>query len=437
MTLTDEFGNALAQGLPYARGSIVQSTADDLRKLKAAWALIRDRIEAGGSQSIFILNGLERGMTFTPAAAFELLDDEIAPALYAERLVDLGLQHLGGDPRLHDVMMTNRLTAALFCVGDVMVKPGDTVVGVSPRYSHPAVVRAVRHGGGRFHDCRGLEDFATTMARLPKVDTVFLTRMSVSYEIFMEDDLRSIARIAADHGALLVVDDAGGARAGPAIFDQPHMLQLGADVVCTGLDKYGVIGPRLGLAAGKKHIIDAMRARAFEIGCEARPMLYPAAVQSLEQYRPERVKAMVSTTMDVKHALVLKFGEKRVWATPVVAQLRGEDILRMAMKRAGLRSPPCVPYEATAGLAMLLLRDHGVLTVHFAGMPPGTSSLMFKFMAPETLARFGGATRLAEAVDSSVASLADVLREQGALGQLLLGAAIPVEANTRAGGVPA
>jgi L-seryl-tRNA(Ser) seleniumtransferase len=437
MTPTDEYGNAFAQGLPYARGSVVRSTADDLRKLKAAWALIRERIAAGGPQSIFILNGLERGMTFVPAAAFELLDDEIAPALYAERLADLGLRHLGGDPRLHDVMMANRLTAALFCVGDVVVKPGASVVGVSPRYSHPAVVRAVRHGGGCFHDCRGLADFATTMARLPQVDVVFLTRMSVSYEILMEDELRSIASIAAERGAVLVVDDAGGARAGPAVFDQSHMLQLGADVVCTGLDKYGVVGPRLGLAVGKKPIIDAMRARAFEIGCEARPMLYPAAVQSLEQYRPERVRTMVSTTMDVKDALVRRFGEKRVWATPVVAQLRGEDILRMAMERAGLKAPPCVPYEATAGLAMLLLRDHGVLTVHFAGMPPGTSSLMFKFIPPETLARFGGAERLAVAVDSSVASLADVLGEQGALGQLLLGGAMPAEADELVNGVPA
>ena len=109
----------------------------------------------------------------------------------------------------------------------------------------------------------------------------------------------------------------------------------------------------------------------------------------------------------------------------------------MAMERAELKDPPCVPYEATAGLAMLLLRDHGVLTVHFAGMPPGTSSLMFKFIPPETLARFGGAERLAGAVDSSVASLADVLREQGALGQLLLGGAMPVEADELVSGVPA
>ena len=48
------------------------------------------------------------------------------------------------------------------------------------------------------------------------------------------------------------VDDAGGARVGPAIFDQPRTLQLGVDVVATGLDKYGTVGPRLGVMAGEK-----------------------------------------------------------------------------------------------------------------------------------------------------------------------------------------
>jgi L-seryl-tRNA(Ser) seleniumtransferase len=436
----DRFGNRFAPGLPYARGAFVRSTEDDLRKLKAAWHLIKARIASGGSDAVFIVNGLERGMTFISRDALPMLDDEIAPALYNDELAGLALKHLGGDPAAHDVMLANRLTAALFCAGDVLVKPGHHVVGVSPRYSHPAVTRAVKHGGGLFRDCAGLGEFEKAMTELPQVDVVFLTRMSVSYEILMEHDLRQIAVIAKERGALLVVDDAGGARAGPALFSQPHALELGAHVVCTGLDKYGVVGPRLGLAAGRKDIIGAMRARAFEIGCEARPMLYPAVVQTLAQYRPERVRAMVAATMQVKDALIRKLGEARVWVTPVIAQLRGEDILELAMERAKLRTRPCVPYEATAGLAMLLLRDHGLLTVHFAGMPPGTSSLMLKFIAPETLSRFGGAERLASAIDSSIDELGRTIAEPEAFHSLLFGAtpsirrsAAGVAAEARAG----
>jgi len=216
------------------------------------------------------------------------------------------------------------------------------------------------------------------------------------------------------------VDDAGGARVGPAVFDQPRTLELGADLGATGLDKYGTVGPRLGLLAGDTALVASIRARAFEFGLEARPMLYPAALRSLAGYRPERVRVLVETTRRVGQAMSAVFGA-RLHVTPVTAQLRADDLLALAMERAGVATPPIVPIEATAALAMLLLEDYGVLTVHFAGMPPGTSSLLLKFIPPETLERFGGADALAKAVDSSVDRLAALLRDRAALTALLLG----------------
>jgi L-seryl-tRNA(Ser) seleniumtransferase len=215
-------------------------------------------------------------------------------------------------------------------------------------------------------------------------------------------------------------DDAGGARVGPAIFDQPRTLELGVDVGATGMDKYGTIGPRLGLLAGEAALVARIRARAYEFGLEARPMLYPAAVRSLEGYRAERVRELVATTRQVGEAMRAVFGG-RVHLTPVTAQLRADDLLALALERSGVAAPPVVPIEATAALAMLLLEDYGVITVHFAGMPPGTSSLLLKFVPPETLERFGGAEALAKAVDSAVDRLAALLREPAALRTLLLG----------------
>lgn len=417
----DRFGNPIAPGLPYARGSIVESTADDLQKLKVAWQNIRARAQSGGKDSVYIMNGLERGMKIEPSD-IDLLDDEIAPAMLDEQLAGIGLAHLGGDPARHDVMVCNRQTAALLVAGAVMIAPGDVVIGVSPRYSHPAVVRAVAGGGGKFTDCSGMEAYRSTMAGLPKVDVVFVTRLSVSYEILSEDELREIFALARAKGAKILVDDAGGARVGPAVFGQSHALALGADLVCTGLDKYGTVGPRVGLVCGDREAVAKMRARAWEMGIEARPMLYPAIHKSLAQYRPERVRELVATTMTVKDALLPLLGEQRLWVTPVTVQLRGEDVLELAMERAGIEKPPCVPYEATAGLAMIMLRDHGIISVHFAGMPPGTSALMIKFIAPETLARFGGAQKMAQAIDASITALSKVIADPAQMSQLLLGA---------------
>jgi L-seryl-tRNA(Ser) seleniumtransferase len=174
--------------------------------------------------------------------------------------------------------------------------------------------------------------------------------------------------------------------------------------------------------AGDKALVARIRARAFEMGLEARPFLYPAAVRSLVGSTTERVQELVDTTQEVATALKDVLGE-HVHQTPVIAQLLADDILSITLARAGLRTPPIVPYEASAALAMILLRDYGILTVHFVGLPPGTAALMFKFIAPEVLTRFGGAQAYARAVDASLNTLAEMLAEPGHLRRLLLGEA--------------
>jgi L-seryl-tRNA(Ser) seleniumtransferase len=104
-----------------------------------------------------------------------------------------------------------------------------------------------------------------------------------------------------------------------------------------------------------------------------------------------------------------------------VVQIGADDILEIAMERGGIREPPVVPYEASAALSMLLLRDHEMLMVHFVGVPPGTADLLIKFVPPETLERFGGARRYADAIDGSLTRLGDLLGKPEDVRGLLLG----------------
>ena len=79
-----------------------------------------------------------------------------------------------------------------------------------------------------------------------------------------------------------------------------------------------------------------------------------------------------------------------------------------------------VPYEASAALSMLLLRDYGMLMVHFVGVPPGTADMLIKFVPPETLEGFGGARKYAEAIDSSLTRIGELLRKPESVRELLL-----------------
>jgi L-seryl-tRNA(Ser) seleniumtransferase len=275
----------------------------------------------------------------------------------------------------------------------------------------------VKLAGGELLDTTGYDEFAAHLDRDPQL--VVLTRLAVSYEALGADELEAIVAETERRGVPLFVDDAGGARVGPAVFGQPRTLELGAVAGATGLDKYGTTGPRLGLLAGRTELVGRIRARGVELGLEARPMLYPAVVRSLEQYRPERVRELVDSTMALADALEARF--PWVARTPVAVKLEGEDVLAKAAARAGLqgRDCPLAPYEATAALAMLLLRNHGILTVHFAALPPGTSALLLKFLPPETVDRFGGPERFAVAVDESLDALAGLVSDPESLAALL------------------
>lgn len=400
--------------LPYERGALLRDTDDDVAKLRAAWRVVERRHADG---TLFDFSGLERSLDVGDAPKASLHDD-LAPALYGERMTELALEHLGGVPGRDDVFVANRLTAAAVAAMQVLVRPGARVVGVSPSYTHPAVVRGVLLAGGEFDD-GGV---------IAGADLVVLTRLAVTYTALSREQLDETMAEAQRLEIPVFVDDAGGARVGPAVFGQPKTLELGADAGATGLDKYGTVGPRLGLLAGRAGLVGRIRARAIELGLEARPMLWPAVVRTLEQYRPERVRELVASTEALGDALERRLS-MRVDRTPVAAKLQGEDVLAEAAARAGVQATDChlVPYEATAALAMLLLRDHGILTVHFAALPPGTSALLLKFVPPETLDRFGGPDRFAGAVDEALDALARLVADEPALRELL-----GVEAGDRA-----
>jgi L-seryl-tRNA(Ser) seleniumtransferase len=411
----DRFGNQHAANLSYARGNILTSTEDDFQKLQLAWSLIREK----GAGNVFVLTGLDHKMPLE-AEDLEFADDEIGPALSFDRLKTLTLDHLGGTPDKHDIAVFNRLTGATMATHLTLVKPGDTVIGVSETHRHPSVLRAAAQAGARFIDTAGLAAFRDAITH-ERPTLVVLTRLAVTYDLMPLEAIETVVRLAHGKGALVYVDDAGGARVGPAAFVQPKTLELGVDIGATGLDKYGTQGPRFGLLAGRKDLVGRIRAKGFEFGMEARQALYPAVVRTLEGYSPARVQALIDSTKSIAAALRPLLGN-RLRETPTTVQIAADDILDIAMERGGLSgAPPVVPYEASAALSMLLLRDHNMLMVHFVGLPPGTADLLIKFVPPETLARFGGPKKYADAVNSSLTKVGKLLREPAELRQVLLG----------------
>src|SRR3989442_5795890 len=147
-------------------------------------------------------------------------------------------------------MLFNRLTAATFATPLALVSPGDTVLGLSPSYTHPTAIRSARQCGVRFVETDDLAGLAAALDRESRVPLVVLTRLAVTYDLLPLEIASEAVRLAHARGARVYVDDAGGARGGPAVFGPPKTLELGADPGAPGLDKYGTAGPRPGPLAG-------------------------------------------------------------------------------------------------------------------------------------------------------------------------------------------
>jgi hypothetical protein len=75
---------------------------------------------------------------------------------------------------------------------------------------------------------------------------------------------------------------------------------------------------------------------------------------------------------------------------------------------------PCALAEAANHFRRPAPRRHD-------GLRAGTSSMLIKFMSPETLTRFGGPERFADAVEQSLYRLAEVIGDAAAFRHLLFG----------------
>ena len=127
---------------------------------------------------------------------------------------------------------------------------------------------------------------------------------------------------------------------------------------------------------GEAALVRAVLSKATELGQESRAPLALGVLRSLERYQPEQLRAEAAAGQSLYAALAGRLGHDRVARTALGPCIEQDDILTIAMERTKATSarPVVVPAEAVAGLGMLLLEHHGMLTVN-ALSAPGARSL--------------------------------------------------------------
>jgi L-seryl-tRNA(Ser) seleniumtransferase len=130
-------------------------------------------------------------------------------------------------------------------------------------------------------------------------------------------------------------------------------------------------GPRGGLMAGNEDIMILVKTKAHQFGLEAQPPLVAGMVRALENLSPERILEAFGNKHELYNALKNDFSHAK--ETPTGIMLTPEA-LNLELDDRGIKTDLC-PDDLAYLFAMLLLRNHGIITIPAVGMPGASATI--------------------------------------------------------------
>jgi L-seryl-tRNA(Ser) seleniumtransferase len=377
---------------------LICSSLDEMRKREAALRFIATLVNQEGRSSLYDLSGLAGGFP-VKKSDLNLLETYSGPAIFSSYLQKEGTQHLGGDK----VAAFNRTSAAILATILALVKPGEEVIHYLPELpSHPSIPRSVKLQGASYREFDNLQDFQLT----DETSLVVITGSTMDHQVLPLTDFERIIQISQEKQVPVMVDDASGARIRTVIYDQPRALDMGADLVVTSTDKL-MDGPRAGLMAGNGLLMDRITDKAHQFGLEAQPPIIAGIVRALEDFNPQRILDSLERR-DKLHQMagnILEGVEK----TPTGFMITAAN-LKKQMTPDG--SETLTQRELATLMAMMLLREHHIITIPAVGMP-GVSDTIRLDLSSKDAERVDDA-RIIQALKESLEGLREIIHDEEA-----------------------
>ncbi len=413
----DRFSNPIDPSVGYARGQVLASSAAEIRRLRHAQSVAAQVVADRGLDSIKIFTGNPRYFPLKPADLGAYCEEWVGPGLFAGELSEAAIEHFGGGDT---VAVTNRTSAGI--VAAVLALSQDRpVVSIVPDgdRSHASVVRGCRLAGVELIEVEGKSDPSDAVsAHAPAL--MVITTVTSTLARLPDEQTRRAVEAGRAAGACVFMDEAYGARLRPVLHGGAKSLSLGADFAITNADKAGLSGPRAGILCGASEPVLATLAKASELGQEARAPIAAGAMRSLQAFDPEDLKAEARDGGLIADDLVKLWGEDVVHRSDLGPMLDEQDVMTRVLAISEHSRTTLVPAEVTAAIGMILLRDHGVLTVNTHGAPGGRVSLRLK-PTSSALDRMGGAWALACALEDAMYEVAIHLDDPAWVAQTLFG----------------
>ena len=347
---------------------LICSSLDEVKRRETALRFIAALVNQEGRSSLYDLSGLAGGFP-VKKSDLNLLETYSGPAIFELNLQKEGKKHLAGEK----VVAFNRTSAAILAAILALVKPGEEVLHYLPELpSHPSIPRSAKLRGASYREFDNLPDFQLS----DETTLVIITGSTMDHQVLPLNDFKRIIQISHQQQIPVLVDDASGARIRTVIYNQPRALDMGADLVVTSTDKL-MNGPRAGLMAGKATLINRIKDKAHQFGLEAQPPIVAGIVRALEDFNPQRL--LDSLDRRDKLNIMARNVMDGVEKTPTGIMISAKNLEKEITSKEGTTT--LSSRELATLMAMILLKEHHIVTIPAVGMPGVSATIRLDLAA--------------------------------------------------------
>ena len=277
---------------------IINNSLDEVKKREKALAIIKNIVETEGRDSLFDVTGLSGGF-IASSSELSLLETYVGPAIFEDALQEVGIEHMGGEK----VLPVNRTSSGILATILTLVSEGSNVVHyLAELPAHPSIPRSCKLVNANYFETDVFDEFTIP----DNTSLVVVTGSTMDHKVIDEDEFKKVIEMAHEKDIPVMVDDASGARLRTVIFNQPKACDLGADIAITSTDKL-MPGPRGGLMAGRKELIDEIKIKVNQFGLEAQPPSVLAMLNGIKNFDKNTLIDSFSRKEELFDLLNVKF----------------------------------------------------------------------------------------------------------------------------------
>ena len=373
---------------------IINNSLDEVKKRESALSIIKDIVENKGREFLFDLTGLSGGFIASPSE-LSLLETYVGPAIFEDALQEVGIEHMGGEK----VLPLNRTSSGILATILALVGKDSNVVHYLAKLpAHPSIPRSCSLVGANYFETDVFEDFTIP----DNTSLVVITGSTMDHKVIDEGEFKKVIEMAHERDIPVMVDDASGARLRTVVFNQAKACDLGADIAITSTDKL-MPGPRGGLMAGRKELIDEIKVKVHQFGLEAQPPAVLAMLNGIKNFNGENLVKSFERKDQLFDLLEKSFSH--IQKTPTGVMITPEDLAREIDVSHDLSDN-----DLAFVFSFILLIDYGIITIPAVSMPGASATIRFDLSTSDAFKL--NLSDLCKKIETSFEKLQDVVSNE-------------------------